>query len=165
MPRLVRDARERFDEQWIPEPNTGCWLWMRNLYAGYGAFSLNLKPRPAHVASWLLRRGEIPAGMVIDHMCRVRSCVNPDHLRLVTRRVNCTENSVSPAALNRLKTHCPRGHAYDRVIPVRSKTLGRRCLQCDRAFKRAGYRRKVAAGWVCPTRAEMRARRAARAAQ
>jgi hypothetical protein len=60
----------------------------------------------AHRASYQAFRGEIPDGLVIDHKCKVRCCVNPDHLEPVTYKEN---NRRSPRSIN-LKTHCIKGH-------------------------------------------------------
>lgn len=74
----------------MPEPTTGCWLWTASATkAGYGACTTPVS-RLAHRASWIDRRGRIPAGLVIDHKCHTRRCVNPDHLRLATRGQNNT---------------------------------------------------------------------------
>lgn len=141
----VRTFRERFDETWTLEPNTGCWLWMNAPDPkGYGRFfvgRIDGRPRqkPAHRVSWGLYRGPIPDGMVIDHLCRVRSCVNPDHLRCVTPAINATENSVSFAARNAAKTHCDRGHP----LPAKGP-FGRVCAACERRRLHA-YRARLRA--------------------
>lgn len=139
--------RQRFDAKWIPEPNTGCWLWVGVIkHAGYGGMGSGtgpLKSCSAHRVAWELYRGPIPEGMQIDHICRVRSCVNPDHLRVVTPRQNTLENSLSPSALNAAKTHCSRGHPLsgDNLIIERpGPTQTRRsCRSCQRDAQRTKY--------------------------
>ena len=130
MPRW-ESAKERVDARWIPEPNTGCWLWTGALNTkGYGELrNGTITSRHAHRYSWTIRNGEIPEGLVIDHNCRVRSCVNPDHMRLVTTAQNVTENSLGQSALNKLKTHCPNGHAYTTANTVRYGRA-RHCRTC-----------------------------------
>ena len=64
--------------------------------------------RLAHRAFYEAARGPIPTGLVIDHVCRERSCVNPDHLRVVTRRENNIYNSLSTAAIHHAKVVCPK---------------------------------------------------------
>lgn len=76
---------ERFDAKWVPEPNSGCWLWTANaLPSGYGNFWFRGKHGYAHRASYEMFRCEIPEGMQVCHKCDVPSCVNPDHLFLGT---------------------------------------------------------------------------------
>lgn len=78
------NLQERFEKNFIPEPNSGCWLWLGALSkrGGYGAITRNATK--AHRASYSLYRGEIPAGMLVCHSCDVPCCVNPDHLFLGT---------------------------------------------------------------------------------
>lgn len=106
--------RERFDSKWIPEPNTGCWLWLGAPSAkGYGRYYVpGSAVTLAHRHAWTFYCGPIPTGMVVDHICRVRSCVNPDHLRLVTLAENTLTNSVGVTAANKAKTHCKWGHPF-----------------------------------------------------
>lgn len=141
--------RERFDAKWVPEPNTGCWLWTAFVDpGGYGRFSRGPTRSPcAHRAAWHLYRYPIPDGMVIDHKCRQRSCVNPDHLRVVTVRVNCLENSASPIAAHAKRTHCRRcGAELVRIRP--SQRACRRCVRVDglAAQHRFARRRRIATG-------------------
>lgn len=95
-----------------------CWEWLasKNKY-GYGKSCLNGKDCPAHRVAYQLTFGPMAKGMVIDHTCRNRGCVNPSHLRQVTPYQNLTENSVNFIAINKQKTHCPKGHAYDLIHP------------------------------------------------
>lgn len=95
-----------------------CWLWTGGKNgAGYGEiWSLEVRKKVfAHRASWEMANGKkIPAGMVIDHLCRTPACVNPGHLEVVTVAVN-TERGDAPVggAMRQMsKTHCPQGHPY-----------------------------------------------------
>jgi len=81
----------------------------------------------------------IPAGMVVDHICRNRRCCNPVHLRIVTPRTNTVENSGSPSAKNSQKVECVRGHAFsgdNLAIQIRRGREKRRCRECARIYQR-----------------------------
>ena len=115
----------------------GCWLWTGPLDKdGYGTFYLRRKGRRAHRVAWFSLHGEIPAGMWIDHSCGRRHCVNPSHLRLVTPRQSSLENSRSNGAVNARKTHCPKGHPYDRQYTSQRYGTQRYCSICEREKKR-----------------------------
>jgi hypothetical protein len=132
-----RDALvNRFEVKYIPEPNSGCWLWTAALnHAGYGKIGIGSRhegPELAHRVSWKLYRGEIPKGLTLDHLCRVRCCVNPDHLEPVTIRVNSHRGNTL-TGINSRKTHCPRGHPYDRVLKGGPQKGRRSCVVCHLA--------------------------------
>lgn len=92
-----------------------CYIWQNYLDKdGYGSFYFMKKARRAHRVSYYFKNGSIPKGMVIDHICRNRACVNPDHLRCVTIKENNLSNSMSVGYLNSIKTHCKYGHPLDR---------------------------------------------------
>jgi len=81
------------DAYFVPEPNSGCWLWIGPVAPnGYGHYRPHGHGRPrmvaAHRALYELEKGAIPPGLQIDHLCRVRSCVNPAHLEAVTASEN-----------------------------------------------------------------------------
>lgn len=115
--RKVRDPWERFDENIIKDPNSGCWLWAGSLNQyGYGNFTFRTKRGLAHRVSYERSIGPIPEGLQIDHKCRTRGCVRPDHLEPVTPGEN-VRRGLSPALTSKRtkgkhKTHCPKGHPY-----------------------------------------------------
>lgn len=134
----------QFWERVLPEPNSGCWIWTGSITGpGYGTFCArkNLLML-AHRFSYVLHKGEIPAGLEIDHLCRVRCCVNPDHLEAVTHRENGLRG-VSGAADNARKTHCVNGHelAGENLLVISTRP-GRHCKACHYARARQRKRQK-----------------------
>lgn len=130
-----RDPLERFMDFVSPEPNTGCWLWMGQLSnVGYGLFNLDYRIRNAHRVAYELVKGAIPDGLVLDHLCRVPSCVNPDHLEPVAQRENVLRG-ISLAACRAAMTHCLRGHVLSEENLYRYKTQ-RRCKTCFLAWQK-----------------------------
>jgi hypothetical protein len=111
-----RSVQERF---WSNVENQGddCWAWLGVLSqtTGYGLWHRrvdgNLITVGAHRFAYEETIGEIPPGLVIDHLCRNRQCVNPHHLEPVSQREN-TLRGVGPSAENARKTHCKRGHKF-----------------------------------------------------
>lgn len=81
---------ERLERLSIPEPNSGCWLWMGSLSKfGYGQIMMpGGKPRRAHRVSYEAHKGPIPPGLDVRHTCDMRCCINPDHLLIGTRKQN-----------------------------------------------------------------------------
>jgi hypothetical protein len=85
----MRTLQERFNAKYVPEPNSGCWLWLGALMPnGYGRFEMHRFDEYAHRASWILHRGAITDGLYVLHKCDIPSCVNPDHLFLGTQQDN-----------------------------------------------------------------------------
>lgn len=133
---------DRFLDKVSPEPNSGCWLWTAYCYPnGYGAFWTGDRTECAHRVSYRLFTGEIPSHLQIDHLCRVRSCVNPDHLELVTLTENVLRGIGAPA-VNARKSHCIHGHPFDEENTYISSTGARKCRVCIRARKAKYYAQK-----------------------
>ncbi len=131
--RLLRwkgDYVSRFWEK--VERTTSCWNWTgaKNV-EGYGLAWFNSKLCSAHRISFLLSGNTIPVGMNLDHLCRNRGCVNPEHLEPVTQRVN-TLRGESFAAKRAKQTHCVNGHEFT-LENTRMKNNGtRQCRACDK---------------------------------
>ena len=84
----MRSVLERFNEKWELDA-AGCWIWTAYKHPnGYGRLGIGTKSINAHRVAYSLFVGEIPNGMLVDHICHVPSCVNPDHLRLATKKQN-----------------------------------------------------------------------------
>ena len=107
-----KELRERFEEKFIPEPNSGCWLWLAFVAGdGYGKFWEGGANQQAHRISYGLYKKDVPKELVLDHLCRNRQCVNPEHLEIVTDRENILRG-IGPSAINAKKTHCKNGHKF-----------------------------------------------------
>lgn len=104
----------------------GCWLWTKSCnHRGYGQMTVAGRNMGAHRASYMAFIGPIPDGLQLDHLCRVRRCVNPGHLEPVTPKENIQR---SPRAM---RTHCRLGHEYT-PENTRMRSGARKCLDCHR---------------------------------
>jgi HNH endonuclease len=116
-----------------------CWLWKAGLNSyGYGWFRPTAKSEctGAHRIAYMLWIGPIANGMTIDHLCRVRNCVNPGHLEAVTAKEN-TLRGFGAAAINRRKKECVRGHGYTKANTYKSRRGYRQCKKCY--YLRTGF--------------------------
>lgn len=116
-----------------PCPMTGCWLWVGTVRDdGYGKYHRTY----AHRLVYTALVGPIPDDRELDHLCRVRCCVNPQHLEAVTRSINQLRSPITVGAVHRSKTHCPKGHAYEGDnlrYETNGKSKWRTCVICRRA--------------------------------
>ena len=114
----------------------GCWLWTACIRPdGYGAFSLNAKARLAHRLAYIELVGPIPEGKTLDHLCRVRNCVNPDHLE----PVSIAENVQRGINYWRNRTHCSAGHEYTPENTMEGKNgAGLPCRVCRKCHNENG---------------------------
>lgn len=123
---------ESFENGYVAEPNSGCWLWTRSLNnKGYGKLSGigNGRWMLAHRFGYEQLHGPIPVGLVLDHKCRTPSCVNPDHLEAVTQRVNSRRGSL--AHIERTG-FCARSH----VVTRRNARGNLYCQACNTLWHR-----------------------------
>lgn len=139
--RRRRTIAERF---WAKvEKTDACWLWLGATYNGYGRFTISPgNQKKAHRFAYEALIGPIADGMTLDHLCRVRNCVNPEHLEQVTHEENLAR---IPA-----RTHCPRGHEYNEAnahpqINPKTGRVTARCRTCWRERAAARYQARKAA--------------------
>lgn len=118
-----------------------CWLWTgKPEVKGYGRFHVRVENgRPvrimAHRFAYEEANGPIPEGLVLDHLCRTRLCVNPYHLEAVTQEENTRRglaHELNKVNHQTAKTHCPRNHPYDEANTYIDSQGGRRCRACRR---------------------------------
>lgn len=108
-----------------------CWLWAGQIDAyGYGTMKVDGKMRKAHRLAYAATAGPIPDGQDLDHLCRVRNCVNPQHLEPVSRVTNIMRGEGVSAERAR-QTHCKRGHIFDEANTYYWRTS--RCCRTCRA--------------------------------
>lgn len=124
---------ERFWAKVMPEPMSGCWLWIGSVNnCGYGGIWKDGVCAKAHRVSYEMAKGKIPPGLDIDHKCKQRCCVNPDHLEAVTEAENVRRSST--------KTHCLRGHEFNEENMFYSGG-NRLCRKCHSIRNKESYRR------------------------
>ena len=133
-----------------PFNGTPCWVFTGCLStSGYGQVSIGSRVDgtqrnvQAHRVTYEALVGPIPAGLNLDHLCRVTSCVNPAHAEPVTQRVNVLRGA-GPTALNAQRTECYRGHPFDDENTYVGPRGNRACRECARRNKDAFNERKKA---------------------
>jgi len=113
-----------------PEPNTGCWLWLgpHNMqgYPQICKTSIFGRYMQAHRGVYETLVGPIPDDLELDHECHCRSCVNPEHLKPVTRKQNAKLRM-------RDQSHCKQGHAFSGGNLMFDKRGWRKCRVCMQA--------------------------------
>jgi len=150
--RPPRPVADRFWEKVGPHDDpTKCWLWIAAVIKSgklrYGVLRVDGKTVLAHRLSYEMHHHvTIPKGMTIDHVkargCASTLCVNPHHLEVVTQKVNLLRGDTFQAG-NAKKTHCPKGHPYNKEN-THVRYDGRDCRVCDRAAHRERYHAKKA---------------------
>lgn len=126
---------DRFDLKWSPDSN-GCHIWHAGLNDGYGHFNARHSTTRAHRIAYERIYGPVPDGLELDHLCRVKACINPDHLEAVTHVENLARQIRFP------KIVCPQGHRYEGENLYVDPRGGRRCRECKRA-ENARYKAKT----------------------
>lgn len=119
-----------------------CWLWTgRTSDKGYGRFWVPPRELMAHRVAYELEVGPIPEGLTLDHLCRVRNCVNPAHLEPVTAGENVLRGE-GPTARHARQTHCKHGHEFTEENTLIEPHGARSCRACSRRRSAAHWRRK-----------------------
>lgn len=131
-----KQAKKRLLSKIKIDTKTLCWNWIGYISKnGYGKIAYNQSTYTgfeAHRLSYILFKGKLNSTLQLDHLCRNRSCVNPDHLEEVTKKENIMRG-IGIGVRNKAKTHCPQGHEYTpentRISPANG---GRCCNKCQR---------------------------------
>ena len=137
-------VRERLVRRSIPITESGCWIFDGCLdNKGYGQIGIGGRTWRAHRLSYSVFIGPIEDELEIDHVCRVRSCINPTHLEAVTPQTNCLRG-VSSAAGYAARTHCTKGHPFDDENTYRrtDSPNARKCRMCEKQRSVARNRAK-----------------------
>lgn len=112
--KATKTEIDRFNSKWkkIGE----CYIWQGSLDKdGYGYITFRRASRKAHRVAMFIAGRKIPEGYFVNHTCRNKACVNPQHLNVVSPSESAKRDSTSRGYINSQKTHCPRGHSYDKI--------------------------------------------------
>jgi hypothetical protein len=119
-----------------------CWLFAGSInFYGYGVIFSDGKVIVAHRAVYEHFIGLQPKELLCDHLCRVRSCINPDHIEMVDNATNILRGE-APSAKNARKTECLRGHPFDEENTCILATGSRRCRKCMRVSRNRSARKR-----------------------
>lgn len=140
-PKDTAIAAMSLRRQSIARPD-GCIEWTgRKNWAGYGQISVRGRNLSAHRMAYRVAFGPIPDELVVDHLCRNRACINPEHLELVTTKENVLRGE-GLTAVNARKTHCKHGHEFTEENTYVYRNGGRKCRECARIHQ-ARYQERL----------------------
>ena len=140
-PERRRDPIERLMAL-VEKAEGGCWEWLGGKTSGgYGHWAIGERGVMAHRAAYELLRGPISSGLTLDHLCRNRACVNPDHLDPVPIGENLRRGDTLNAR-NIAKSHCKRGHPFDGQNTYVFGNGFRQCKACARMHSKNYQKRK-----------------------
>jgi hypothetical protein len=137
LPSILRPQIERVEG--------GCWEWRGYVTpSGYGSLKLHNSNHRVHRLVYEATRGAIPNDLVLDHLCRNKICVNPEHLEPVTILENSVRGIPNPCLVNKAKTHCPVGHPFDdeNTHWSQDKKTGVRRRYCRQCWRDRGLEKR-----------------------
>lgn len=141
MPRTALPVADRLLDR-VSVADSGCWEFGSLGTDGYGQMWVGSRTdgtrrlRKAHIIAYEIFVGPVPEGRELDHLCRNRACVNPEHLEPVTHQLNVQRGAQGQRQAAR--THCPQGHPYSEVNTYRDRHGKRYCNACRGLRDRKG---------------------------
>jgi hypothetical protein len=129
---FTSDERERIISYWKTSDKNGCWIWNgAKTEGGYGHINTGSGHRHAHIIAYEHKNGVVAAGLVLDHLCKIRVCCNPDHLEAVPQRVNFLRGDHPLASLHKQGV-CRKGHPRSEAYIRKGTNLVAYCKVCLR---------------------------------